>query len=289
MSFYSDSDSEFYVGYQHHAPTGLASFIARRVLMIAALAFVSGFVIAVTQNRFAPAVFEFGEVREFEGVVLEKPYPQLKVRRPGRTPGLYYLSSYYLVDPLKFSAAPYVRGLDGKQVRLRGELLYRENQTMLVLDPDSVQEIIFGQENDAAGLAAMSPGEAAAGSKEVEDPAAGDPVPTTPPGAVIPAGPATLTGEIIDSKCYLGAMNPGERKVHRACAIRCISGGIPPLFVVRTPNGGVQHLLLVSPEGQAVNQAVLEYVALPLRVTGEVRLQHGVYTFFADPRDFKRL
>jgi hypothetical protein len=28
----------------------------------------------------------------------------------------------------------------------------------------------------------------------------------------------TLTGEIVDSKCYLGVMNPGQGKVHRDCA-----------------------------------------------------------------------
>ncbi|MCR9142982.1 MAG: hypothetical protein NXI24_12080 [bacterium] len=274
----ANRNSEFYVGYQHHAPPGLASFLTRRVLIIAVLALTSGVLIAVTQNRFAPAVFEFGEVREFEGVVREDPYPRLKVLRPGRTPGLHYKSSYYLVDPFKFSAAPYVKGMDGKRVRLRGELLYRENQTMLVLDPESVQEI----EGDASGVT-----QTAFDSKLANE--TGAPLEEEYPGALIPPGPATLTGEIIDSKCYLGAMNPGERKTHRACAIRCISGGIPPLFVVRAPDGGIQHLLLVSPEGKAINQEVLAYVALPLRITGEVRYANGVYTLFADPQRFERL
>lgn len=269
----SSDKHEFYIGYQHHAPPGLAAFMTRRVLIIAVLVLVSGVAIAATQNRFAPAVFEFGEVREFEGVIQERPYPQLKVRRPGRNPDLRFLSSYYLVDPLKFGAEPYVRGLDGKRVRLSGELLYRENQTMLVLQPESIREIDSGE------------GEAATADASVQDTAIEA---RAPAGAAIPHGRATLTGEIIDSKCYLGAMNPGERKVHRGCAIRCISGGIPPLFVVRTPQGP-QHLLLVSPEGKAVNQAVLKYVALPLRITGEVRYEHGVYTLFADPQRFERL
>ena len=41
-----------------------------------------------------------------------------------------------------------------------------------------------------------------------------------------PLGAVTLTGEIVDSKCFLGVMNPGNLKPHKACAIRCISGGI---------------------------------------------------------------
>ena len=40
----------------------------------------------------------------------------------------------------------------------------------------------------------------------------------------------TLIGEIVDSKRYLGVMNPGNGKVHRDCAVRCLSGGIPPIF-----------------------------------------------------------
>jgi hypothetical protein len=41
------------------------------------------------------------------------------------------------------------------------------------------------------------------------------------------AGEVAITGEVVDTKCFLGVMNPGEGKVHRACAARCIRGGVP--------------------------------------------------------------
>lgn len=41
----------------------------------------------------------------------------------------------------------------------------------------------------------------------------------------------TLTGEIIDTKCYLGAMKPGQGTTHAACGRLCIRGGIPAGFV----------------------------------------------------------
>ena len=44
----------------------------------------------------------------------------------------------------------------------------------------------------------------------------------------------TLTGEIVDSKCYLGAMNPGAGGA--ACAGLCLIGGIPA-FVTRDRAG----------------------------------------------------
>lgn len=47
------------------------------------------------------------------------------------------------------------------------------------------------------------------------------------PSADIDLGPLTLTGEIVDTKCYLGVMNPGAGKPHKDCARNCLRGGIP--------------------------------------------------------------
>lgn len=41
----------------------------------------------------------------------------------------------------------------------------------------------------------------------------------------------TLTGEIVDAKCYLGAMKPGDGKAHKACATLCVRNGIPAMLV----------------------------------------------------------
>jgi hypothetical protein len=58
-----------------------------------------------------------------------------------------------------------------------------------------------------------------------------------------------LTGEIVDSKCFLGVMNPGERTVHRDCATRCISGGVPPMLAYRDQAGSHLALLLGADAG----------------------------------------
>jgi hypothetical protein len=34
-------------------------------------------------------------------------------------------------------------------------------------------------------------------------------------------GPVELTGEIVDSKCFLGVMVPGSGKTHKECASLC--------------------------------------------------------------------
>src|SRR5262249_37671718 len=83
-------------------------------------------------------------------------------------------------------------------------------------------------------------------------------------------GDAKLIGEIVDSKCYLGVMNPGERKVHRDCAARCISGGVPPMFVVRDSQGEIHTMLLASEDGHPLGRDVLPFVAEPVEISGRV-------------------
>jgi hypothetical protein len=38
-------------------------------------------------------------------------------------------------------------------------------------------------------------------------------------------------GEVVDAKCYLGAMKPGDGKSHKACATLCVTNGIPAMPV----------------------------------------------------------
>jgi hypothetical protein len=69
--------------------------------------------------------------------------------------------------------------------------------------------------------------------------AASAPQPTTSP-----LGEGRFVGELVDTKCYSGVMRPATGKVHRACAIRCLSGGVPPGLLVRDSKGdGVVFLL----------------------------------------------
>ena len=69
-------------------------------------------------------------------------------------------------------------------------------------------------------------------------------------GAYLELGETTPKGEIVDSKCYLGVMNPGNLKAHRACAINCIQGGVPPVLLVR--DGGGRTGLCPAGEGRRI-------------------------------------
>ena len=84
-------------------------------------------------------------------------------------------------------------------------------------------------------------------------------------------GEFELVGEIVDSKCYLGNMNPGNSKVHRDCAVRCLSGGIPPVFATNDLNGSPAVLLLTGPnQNRLPREAFLNRVAQPTQIHGRV-------------------
>ena len=84
-------------------------------------------------------------------------------------------------------------------------------------------------------------------------------------------------------------MNPGNTKVHQECAVRCISGGIPPLLIARDSNGNKVALQLVSVKGEPVNQEILDLVAEPVAITGQVIRTGEQLILKADPKTYQRV
>ena len=232
-------ESDFYIGYLPKAPTGLSRFVRRVIVALDLLALIVALVLSLGQMPFAKSYFEFGKLRDFEGTVVARPYPSLIITRPGQADQGDSTSEYLLVAPGKHGADDLVRSFDGKDVHLRGQLIYRDGKTMVEIEPGSIR-----QNNRQS---AEQPG-------------------TKTLGAL------TVTGEIVDSKCYLGVMNPGNGKVHRDCASRCLSGEIPPLFI--DSESGRQFILVSEDEKALPYAAIKEFMAEPLSITGEL-LQRG--------------
>jgi len=92
-------------------------------------------------------------------------------------------------------------------------------------------------------------------------------------------------GEIVDSKCYLGAMKPGDGVTHRSCAVLCLRGGIAPMFVGTTPEGDAIAGIVTSADGGPMPDAWFDRVGVPVTAEGtvvrsgtlvELRLDHVV-------------
>lgn len=243
-------ERELYVGYMPQSPPRQARHTRAVVLALFALCLAGVAFVAIEQAPLGAGQFEYGVVREFRGVLASAPHPHLRVQRPGGG-----VSSYLLVAPGKHGADALVRDFDGRGVSLRGSLVHSGGRTMVELEPGSIA---------LADISVSAP-------------------------SVIELGRATLHGEIVDSKCHLGVMTPGERRTHRACAQLCIRGGIPPLFWVEDGAGGVQRLLLVGAGGEAVNERVLELVGLPLEIEGVVSQQDDWLVLSADPAGYRRI
>jgi hypothetical protein len=233
------------------------------VLLVVAVGFAVS--LAMNQRPFDPGVFEYGVVRDFGGVLREHPTPTLEIERPksiegggsdGLSDGMPSSSSYLLVAPGKHGVKEWIAGRDGEFVTLRGSLVYRPGMAMIEVLPNSLVS--------RASLRQEPPG----------------------PQAI---ADVTLSGEIVDSKCYLGVMKPGRRKSHRACAVRCLSGGIPPMLVVEIATGGQEHILLVDSTGGPLGARVLDYVAEPVRVRGGLSRQGERWILATDPNRIERI
>jgi hypothetical protein len=240
-------NDDFYVGYLPKAPAGLGKIVARIAAGVLLAGLIAGGLLIFGQPPFATSKFEYGEYRDYAGVIEEWPYPMLVTDN----------ASFLLVAPGKHGLSDTVKGMQGKHVQLKGSLIERT--------PDRMIEVV------PASIAAGAQRSQAASQR------------------IIDLGPVTLRGEVVDTKCYLGVMNPGEHKVHRDCAVRCISGGVPPAFLARDASGDSRVLLLVGEDGRALSREVLPFVAEPLEILGVLVRTGPTLTLKADPARFRRI
>jgi len=99
---------------------------------------------------------------------------------------------------------------------------------------------------------------------------------TAPPSASPSSlGTISLQGELMDAKCWLGAMRPGEGLTHRSCAILCVRMGLPLLFVAGPPGGRRRAFVAVDQNGAPFDEAILPFVADPVRVSGQALSWRG--------------
>lgn len=235
-------NSEFYIGWLPKAPDSFARQVRKALFVLAALVITAGIVLALQQKKFSTANFEFGQLTEVKGVYQKFPVPSIKVITKQDASGKTSYITMPLVGYGKFGAEGVIAelekenkiSLDNKEVIFRGTLIYNDGKTLLQIDRHDHPMI-------AAGVA-----------------------PAAAPAVVKELGMVTLTGEILDPKCYFGVMKPGHGKPHRDCAIRCIAGGMSPVFYVRNKNGEADYYLILDENGKKINEDVTDYVAEPV-------------------------
>ena len=102
-------------------------------------------------------------------------------------------------------------------------------------------------------------------------------------------GAVETTGEIVDSKCFLGVMVPGSGKTHKECASLCLRGGIPPALYVQDRAGHSSLLLLVGPTGEPIGAPAVQAAGEAIAVTGSIRRRGGWLVLQTDPAFWRRV
>jgi hypothetical protein len=249
---------EFYVGYLP-VPMRLRRWLRRLIPLLAGTLLIIAVLWSGSFRSPGRAVWNTRELRELTGLAVARPYAMVRVADATAPGGV---RSVLLVQEGKRGAADLLAELDGKPVRARGHILQRDTQQLLELVPGGLMAI------DALPVA---------DTRRLHD------ITAEPIGAV------TLRGEIIDPKCYLGAMKPGEGRTHKECAILCITGGIPPMFVTYDPSGRRSYYLLTGPNGGPADPGIRPFVADPVEVRGHASRLGDLTLLVVRPDDFSRL
>lgn len=252
------SQDEFFVGWAETPKRDRRFFLGAGLGLLAGTA-AMGAGVAFLQNPPGSGQWATGEVRDWHGVATAEPYAMLRTRDLDGAPRTALLGCQG-----KCGVSARIGALAGKPVIVKGSLIQRGPHAMIaVVDGmDWIRE----DTGDASGTRTE-----------------GLSFPT--PGRVMDI---SLRGEILDSKCWFGAMRPSEGKVHKSCASLCIRGGIPPAFYVKDAREQ-SALLIMTSDGLGHDHDLLEYVAEAVSITGEVRRFGDLLLLDAPVSAIKRL
>ncbi len=252
MTKKSELSEEFFVGYLNDIPVHTKGFLKKIALGLLTFVIVLAPLLSFNQQPFSDANFDFGIFTTLDGNLFLTPFPHLKLTTSSMN------ESCLLVGAGKMGAESALQyfeeklgPLEGKHVRLKGQLIHGNGKRLMQISKDDVPEIVS---NEITVLSALN------------------------------FETASLEGEIIDPKCFFGVMKPGEGKPHRSCAIRCIAGGIPPVLHTQKNN-----YILLDENKHPLNSEVLALVGDVVTLKGSVATLDNWQLFLLDLHQLQEL
>ncbi len=248
------SKDDFFIGWAETPKVDRRFFFGAGLALLAGTAATAGGVAAL-QRPMGKGDWNMGEIREWRGIATAEPYAMLRTTDLDGTPRTALLGCQG-----KCGVSAKIGALAGKPVIVQGSLIQRGTHSMIaVIDGlDWIREDAGG---DIDGLAFPKPE---------------------------PVMEVSLNGEILDTKCWFGAMRPSSGKVHKACASLCIRGGLPPAFYVKDPQDQ-SALMIMTSGGFGHNKDLLPYVADPVSITGQVQRFGDLFLLDAPVSTISRL
>jgi len=236
-------NDEFYIGWLEEAPGSLKHL--RKIFFLYVISFALVFVTTYSfiENKFIESRFDYGNLTELKGRVVQYPVFGLRTTIDAKLVtvplvGFGKFDALPVLEQLELQAGP--QSLDHFEATLKGTIIqYKEKVWM---------ELTEGEHS----IVKLEPI-----SKAVNQ-------------TVQSIGKKMISGEIVDPKYFFGVMNPAYNKIHRSCAIRCISGGVPPVLAVRKNGDFVDYYFMIDELGLPVNKEILQFVGTPVNVQGQV-------------------
>ncbi len=237
----------FFIGWSKQMPDAYRNRMWWTLgLLSVGVAFVAT-VLVFAQRGFSESKFDIAKLTTLEGKLEAGPLPCLILYSGKDAQGTVHLKRVLLIGFGKHGAEATLTAmeikqgkvLDGKFVKLEGKLIYFDGVLAMELTRGADAFKGFAAEKEIA----------------------------TQKTAL---GNTTLQGEILDPKCFLGVMRPGEGKPHRSCAIRCLEGGIPSFFRSVTPRGEVyRYFFVLDQDGHLANYLVKGVIADQVEISGQ--------------------
>jgi hypothetical protein len=249
-------NDDFFIGWSENPPKRYVS-AAKLFFGVALLSvLVVAYLFVKNQKGFIHSVYDFSGQKEYSGYLVDEPVWGLSVFMEGERKtiplvGFGKNGADQAID--LFMSSVDIKA--GSKVTLRGTVFHYQDKYWMELT-DGPQSLVS---YDGEGALERS---------------------------IKAIGHRKLTGEIVDPKCFFGVMNPATKAVHRSCAIRCISGGIPPLLAIRENGVFVDYYFVNGADGDITNR-LLPYVGIPVSLSGLVTNYDDWKSITVDPSGLK--
>lgn len=231
---------EFYVGWSDDTPKSYASK-GKIFLSVVLLAMLSIAVVYVKNERgFIDSIYEFGELKELSGYLVEEPVWGLRIEESGTIKTIPLVGFGKMGPKWTLSKMMETHNLqEGTMVTLRGMVFHYQGKYWMELTEKENSLVNSGSDRKLDRNIEMK-------------------------------GVQELEGEIVDPKCFFGVMNPATKAIHRSCAIRCISGGIPPILAIRENGVFVDYYFVHGESMESIAMDLLPYIGVPVKLTGKI-------------------
>lgn len=234
---------DLFVGWRAQAPPRDRRFLLMAGLGLVGLGAAAAAGLARRGPDPGPGRWDQAALRRYAGVLVQAPYPTLLTRTADGAIRPSLLVGY------DKTALPR-RGGGPASVELEASAITRGAQAMLAV-------------KDRAAWMRLRHGAPAFAPPPEED-----------------LGPVARLGEILDAKCWFGAMKPGYGLTHKACAAVCARGRLPLAFcAVGECQGEEEVCLFLDQDGRPHGPDIIPWLADPVFAAGRLHRRHGLLEF----------